>query len=115
MNYDLFGPIVQHTSSRNGRALRDEGIAATLEAEREAWRLEATTRLKAYAIQGREFTCEEFRSFWLALGRPEPHSHHVWGALFMACARAGIIKQIGYRKAESAKTHAHPVGVWTAP
>jgi len=98
-----------------GRSLRDLGTTRTLETEADAWREDALAALRLFAATRPHFTAEAFRYEWLSRGKPGPHSHKVWGALFLSAARAGIIEHTGeYRKASSPGTHAHPVGVWRA-
>lgn len=99
----------------DGQALKDAGMAATLELEPAEWLELALDRLAAYAAERAvpTFLAEDFRRFWADSGRPEPHSHKVWGALFNHVAKQGLIRATGrYAKAKSAKTHGHPVMVW---
>jgi hypothetical protein len=105
------------TAKVSSRALKLAGMARTLQAERAEWLQTALERLGRYARERAvpAFTAEQFRAFWLDSGRPEPHSHHVWGALFNRAAHEGLIRATGrYVKAKSAKTHSHPVAEWTA-
>lgn len=96
-----------------GAVLRDQGMSATLAAEKAAWTANALRWLRLFAMQEPEFTCEQYRARWYEVGFDAPHDAHVWGALFNHAAKAGLIVWTGrYRNAESAMTHCHPVKIW---
>lgn len=99
----------------NGLQLAQQGMQLTLEREREEWILAALEGLRTFAsLPGwSEFKLEDFRAWWLAEGNPEPHDHHVFGALTSKASKAGIIEWTGrFATSVSPKTHGHPVRVW---
>lgn len=53
-------------------------------------------------------TMEEFRH----VAVNQPLSHKAWGALATTAKGQGLIEFDGYVKAQSIKTHAHPIGRW---
>lgn len=90
--------------------LRDEGMAQTLQAERNDWIEWALVSLAIFARRG-PFRTEEFRDWYKAT----PHDHHVWGAFTHLACKRGIIPWTGrYVPSESPKTHGHPVKQWEA-
>lgn len=100
-----------------GAALRDVGMARTLEAEQDEWMAKALRALAAFARrpEWRRFKTEDFRAWYLAEGYPPPHDHHVWGALTNMAARERVIRFTNtYAPTVSPRTHAHPVKVWEA-
>lgn len=99
------------------RSLGEAGMARALEAERDAWIVQALVALRRFSLlpAWREFKTEDFRAWYVEQGLPEPHDHHVWGALTNLAANDGLIRFTGnYRLAVSPKTHGHPVKVWAA-
>lgn len=78
-----------------------------------AWTQHAITELKAWLVLRKEqgathMTMEEFRH--VAVHQPE--SHKCWGALTTIAKNLGLIEFDGYVRAQSVKTHAHPVINW---
>lgn len=78
-----------------------------------AWTQYAVTELKAWLARRKEqgathMTMEEFRH----VAVHQPDSHKCWGALTTAAKNLGLIEFDGYVRAQSVKTHAHPVGSW---
>lgn len=101
---------------RTGRELAEDGMARTLEAEREAWIAAALVALRSFTTLAgwSEFKTEDFRAWALQNGLGEPHDHHVWGALTNMATRQNIIRWTKrYAPSVSPKTHGHPVKVWT--
>lgn len=99
------------------RELADAGMAKTLASERDEWLEGALKALREFSRQPAwsEFKTEDFRAWYAYQGLPQPHDHHVWGALTNMACRAGVIRFTGrYRASVSPKTHAHPVKVWEA-
>lgn len=95
----------------SGRALKEEGMARTLEAEHDAWITAALFALRHFAIARGEFKTEDFRDWYTEA----PHDHHVWGALTNRACKAGIIAWTGkFAPSESPRTHGHHVKVWRA-
>lgn len=101
---------------RLGEVLKERGQQLTLLNAGEAWQVSAMDALRKFAQERKEFTAEQFRYEWLSGGNGyEPPTHKAWGALFTAAAKADVIRHTGrYVKAQSAKTHGHPVAVWEA-
>jgi hypothetical protein len=98
------------------RALGEQGMQRTLEAEREEWVSEALQALQAFAkLPGwQTFKTEDFRYWWLSHGGSEPHAHHCWGAVTNVAAKKGLIRWTGkYVPSVSPKTHGHPVKQWS--
>ena len=56
----------------------------------------------------RTMTMEVFRH----AARHQPASHMAWGALATLAKNAGLLRPLGYVKARSVRTHAHPVMRW---
>lgn len=100
-------------------AAKDAGQQLTLSFAGD-WRsrvlLELRGWLAIHKAKGHEtMTFEQFRHE----AREQPSSHKSWGALPGVAARAGLIEAMTHadgspvvRKAESVKTHSHPVRVW---
>jgi hypothetical protein len=94
------------------RAERDKGLART-GAKNAEWLAQALEDLRAFATHREQFTLEQFRVEAALLRRPEPSSHHAWGALAQAAQAALVVEWTGrYVPAASKKTHAHPVKLW---
>lgn len=108
---------IDFTSPRLGRALAEQGMARTLDAEREGWLEQALAALLRFtAEQGAgHFKMEDFRAWYVAQGLPAPHSHKCWGAFSNRAEKAKVITFTGrYTAAVSPKTHGHMVKVWKA-
>lgn len=78
-----------------------------------AWTQCAIVELKAWLVlrklQGAtHMTMEEFRH----VAQRQPDSHKCWGALTTMAKNLGLIEFGGYVRAQSVKTHSHPVGQW---
>jgi hypothetical protein len=113
----LHGPHTQLGQSivpraPNGESLKAAGCAQVLEAEKLSWLRIAHAALRAFAASEypREFTIEQLRDSFAKGHLNAPHHPNVWGALTREAIRLGVIRQTGYTKAKSAKTHGHPVG-----
>lgn len=95
------------------RDLGEQGMARTLEAEREEWIAAALANLRIFAAlpEWAEFKMEAFRAWWAE----SPHDAHCWGAITNRAARAGIIRWTGkFAHSVSPRTHGHHVKVWRA-
>jgi hypothetical protein len=91
------------------RELRDEGIVRAAEHSKEGhWRSTADTAVAYLARSGRDFDVEDVRD----LGVTEPASPKAWGSVFLAAARRGEIRKVGYRATTRWKAHARPVALW---
>lgn len=100
----------------NGKELKERGQDIALEHAGEDWQALALVHLQQFVAGRREpFAIEDFRAYALPRGLPAPVTHKAWGALPGLAARRGLIRSTEtYRKARSARTHAHPVLLWVA-
>lgn len=88
------------------------GQQLTIEANFD-WKVDVMVELRAWIARRKaqgatHMTFEEFRHE----ARHQPDTHKAWGALATACKTAGMLEFDGYVKAQSAKTHSHPVARW---
>lgn len=100
----------------NGQELKERGQDLALEHAGDCWQAQALAHLQQF-VAGRQepFAIEDFRAYAVARGLPQPITHKAWGALPQFAARRGLIRSTDtYRKARSARTHAHPVLLWVA-
>jgi len=96
------------------RAARDAGIQRAADRSR-TWADDALQDFVAFVARQGEATMEQWRASWLARGGPSPRSSKAYGALAARAAKSGLVVNTGrYVKAQSAKTHAHPVPLWRA-
>lgn len=84
------------------------------------WKADVLVELRAWLAVHRgqgntTMTLEQFR----ALAVNQPASHKAWGALPAIACKAGLIQPVLHedgsavmRRAESVRTHAHPVRLW---
>lgn len=109
-------------SSRRGVGGEVAKRAGIAQAERHAnqvhagWSDRAYTFLKEF-ISGRRssFMTEEVREAAATFGSlPPPPSERAWGAVILRAAKAGLIKNIGYKKVKNEKAHSTPATVWQA-
>lgn len=88
-----------------GRLLRDEKLRDTYENADEWTRWGWLAVIKHLAASGVPFSSDTCRE----IGAPEPsHPNHV-GAFFMAMARAGVIRPVGFVQSRRRQRHA----AWT--
>lgn len=78
-----------------------------------AWKHSVVVELRSWladrkAAGATHMTMEEFRH--VAVNQPD--SHKAWGALTGVARGLGLIVFDGFVRAQSVKTHAHPVGRW---
>lgn len=78
-----------------------------------AWTQHAIVELKTWlalrkAAGATHMTMEEFRH----ATTNQPDSHKAWGALTTIAKNLGLIEFDGYVRAQSVKTHNHPVVTW---
>lgn len=107
---DLHAPAI-------GRERAKAGMAATLEAEREAWLAAAMAALRRYVAlpEVRRFKLEDFRAWYSAQRLPQPHTHKVWGGFTDRACKQGVIRWTEtFARSVSPKTHGHWVKVWEA-
>lgn len=100
----------------NGQELKEAGQGLALEHAGADWQALALDHLQKF-VAGRQepFAIEDFRAYALTRGLPHPVTHKAWGAFPQLAARRGLIRSTEqYRKARSARTHAHPVLLWVA-
>lgn len=95
-----------------GLAAKAMGQQLTLDVN-VAWTQHAIVELKVWLVlrklQGAtHMTMEEFRH--VAVNHPD--SHKAWGALTTMAKNIGLIEFDGYVRAQSVKTHGHPIGRW---
>lgn len=64
----------------------------------------------AASISG-SFMAEEVRNASAGI-IPEPPSRRAWGAVIIRAARAGVIRNIGYRKVSNERAHSTPAALW---
>lgn len=63
-------------------------------------------------LTAQDFTAEDVREW--AVWVPEPPDRRAWGGVFMKAARAGRIRQVGYRKHRDPSRHRGISTVWKA-
>lgn len=112
MSPALTNEMVRGMDDMGGLLAKAAGQQLTLEVN-VAWTQHAITELKAWLVLRKEqgathMTMEEFRH--VAVHQPE--SHKCWGALTTMAKNLGLIEFDGYVRAQSIKTHAHPIGRW---
>ncbi|RUR69051.1 hypothetical protein EJP67_18495 [Variovorax guangxiensis] len=95
-----------------GLMAKSVGQQLTLEANA-AWTKRAAVELRSWlnsrkAAGATHMTMEEFRH----VAQQQPESHKAWGALTTVAKNMGLIAHDGYVRAQSVKTHAHPIGLW---
>lgn len=78
-----------------------------------AWTQHAIVELKTWLVQRKaagstHMTMEEFRH----VTANQPESHKAWGALTTVAKNLGLIEHDGFVRAQSVKTHSHPIGRW---
>lgn len=88
------------------------GQQLTLDAHVE-WKHHVMVELRAWiatrkAQGATHMTMEEFRH----VARNQPDTHKSWGAITTAAKNAGLLEFDSYVRAQSEKTHAHPVVRW---
>lgn len=97
------------------RAARDEGLERAAEHAGEEWIDQAVRDFARFVAARGEATCEQWRYDFLARGMAAPESHKAYGAVANIAARRGLVVNTRrYVQAVSAKTHAHPVPLWTS-
>jgi hypothetical protein len=108
----LTDEMVRGMDDMAGLLAKSAGQQLTLDVN-VAWTENAIVELKAWLATrkqagGTHMTMEEFRQ--VAVNHPS--SHKAWGALTTMAKNLGLIVFDGYVRAQSFKTHAHPVGSW---
>lgn len=90
------------------RSLREEGMARANDAldawTRGCWQ----TAIGYWASTGWPFTADEVRE----LGVPDPQNPNAVGAQFMAAARAGLIRPVGFVQSRRPSRHAAWLRQW---
>ncbi|HXC40829.1 MAG TPA: hypothetical protein VN667_17975 [Burkholderiales bacterium] len=106
--------FLTHEGKLDGAVLRDAGIAQSAETNR-TW-IEATLPvLRRYCETHEEVTGELFRGWHTNAGGLPPVDHHAWGALMSRAVRKEKWLQFArFMPATSAKTHGHPIRVYTS-
>lgn len=98
-----------------GKELRDDGIRRALQRADDThgeWKERAYDFLLEYlkGLEG-EFMAEEVRVASLET-IPAPPSNRAWGGIILKAARAGLIRQVGFRSVKNPRAHCAIVGVW---
>lgn len=99
------------------RALRDDGMQRAVDHANRvspSWQERAIEHVRAFALEQREFMCEEARRFAEGRGMSPPPDKRAWGAVMMKCAKLGIVEKIGLGYAKDPKVHMNPASVWRA-
>lgn len=108
--------MLNATASRAGKQVGQQ-LALDMAGD---WKADVLVELRAWLAVHRgqgntTMTLEQFR----AQAVNQPHSHKAWGALPAIACKAGLIEAILHddgsavmRRAESVRTHAHPVRLW---
>lgn len=112
MNTALTDEMVRGMDDMAGLSAKAAGQQLTLEANA-TWTQQAISELHAWlslrkAAGATHMTMEEFRH----AAANQPASHKAWGALAGVAKGLGLIAFDGFVRAQSVKTHAHPVGRW---
>lgn len=87
------------------RELRDAGQSAAFDARPDD-RAKVDAAIRQLAALGQPFSANDAREIHGVKGP-------VVGAAFTAARKAGLIRAVGFTTSDEAKTHAHPVRVWT--
>jgi hypothetical protein len=99
----------------SGQVLKIRGQQLALDHAGESWASRTVEALRIFCenlkLSGNDtFAFEEFR---VTMDHDAPLTFKAWGSIPGIAVKHGIIRSTGtYRKARSAKTHAHPVLVW---
>jgi len=102
---DLFD---QTFDPKRAQALKEEGIARTLAAERAAWKADVTAAVMRIR-PGTEFTSQTVQR----MVNREPHHPNCWGATINGIAKQGLCRGTGrYIKSERVSCHAAVIQVW---
>lgn len=92
----------------SGAQLALDGMFLADKAASMDWKERWDNAIAALARTGQEFTTDEIRKI---AGPPEDHPNAA-GARLQVAARAGLIRQCGYRKSTRETLHAHPLTCW---
>jgi hypothetical protein len=91
-----------------GSQLKIEGMFAADRAASDDWKSRWDEAIGYLARRGAPFTADDVREI---AGDPTDHPNAT-GARFLAAARAGLIRRVGYRKATHEGAHARMVSEW---
>lgn len=100
----------------DGRIMRDAGIAqAITHADEvcEKWSEKAYRFLQWYLQHHKEFMTEDVRKASEYIIEIPP-SERAWGGVIVRACKAGLIRQIGYRKVTNARAHCANAARWEA-
>ena len=98
----------------DGRLMRDAGIAQSIthaDEVCEKWSEKAYRFLQWYIQHNKEFMTEDVRiasEYIIEI----PPSERAWGGVIVRACKAGLIKQIGYRKVTNARAHMANAALW---
>lgn len=77
------------------------------------WSNAATSYLKGFlSIHSEPFLAEEVREYAKVNGLEDAPSQRAWGGVMTRAARAGIIKNIGFRLTTNPVAHRTPATLW---
>lgn len=89
------------------RAARDEGMAQAEDADQSGWERSLIDQaITAFAATGEPFSANDLRGLL-----PDVRSA-LMGARFMAAAKAGQIRRVGFATSTKQNTHSKPVALW---
>lgn len=91
-----------------GRSLKFDAISRVEAAADPDLRAMVDEEIRRAAAQGKTFSANDFRHMLPDDVGP------LMGARFLAAAKAGLIRHVGYEASTKASTHAHDVKTWVA-
>lgn len=92
----------------DGAAARDLGADLAANSVHTGWRVAAEAAIDRLAATGRQFTADDVRD---RVGGPPGH-HNALGGVFIAAARRGQIRPVGYRASDRRQAHRRPIRTW---
>ena len=111
-------PMPVKPKPHNGAEMRNKAIQQAIENEKEAWRELHNKELAIFlAVRtAATFIAEDFRVWFMARGNEAPHHHNVWGAMWMAASRRGLVVKTGHsRQMREVRSHARDTTEWVGP
>ena len=94
---------------------KDDGVAATLAAQGDEWRLKASAMVLAYIREHGPCLAEDAREHCLNNGLSDPSSPNAWGGVTAGLSRVGKIAMSGqWAKSRAKKSHARMQPMWRA-
>jgi hypothetical protein len=102
-------------AARTSRAERDRAVERVTLKERKEWRELHDRELMLFLVRRGSvpFLAEDFRAFFARRGHPNPHHPNVWGAMWFAAARDGVVVKTGkYLPMQDRRSHARVTAEW---